>query len=499
METIHTLAEGMQLIHNGNHVFTVSKQLSEAFKSGDRLLFIEDHNEPIHIPIEATELVAKEINLAQEGFYHLSQASDDNIDIFFQAFARNLADDAIWNTIKKINEDDVKTAERNQKSTTRLIADDTCRKNMIEGLKQFQNQPINRHSTMNTVTHETWSVELLKNPLGIVGFVFEGRPNVIADATGVLKSGNAVVFRVGQDALNTAKAIMDFALYPALDEASLSRNCIRLLNHPSRATAWALFSNKKLNLAVARGSGFAVKVLGSIANQHGVPVSLHGTGGAWMMTSKSTNLERLHDAIIGSLDRKVCNTLNTLCILKETASSVIPVVIEALETAGKLLNQSPKIHVETQSLDYFTKEQREQTISVYRASGNQTEKQYEPIQKDFLGTEWEWEKTPEVTLVVVESVSEAIQLFNMYSPQFVASFITEDETEFNTFFKTINAPFVGNGMTRWVDGQYALLAPELGLSNWESGRLLARSAILSGDSIYTTRLKMIQKDSKLRR
>jgi glutamate-5-semialdehyde dehydrogenase len=175
------------------------------------------------------------------------------------------------------------------------------------------------------------------------------------------------------------------------------------------------------------------------------------------------------------------------------------VVIEALEKAGRLLNQSPKIHVETQSLDYFTKEQHEQTISVYRASGNQTESQYEPIQKDLLGTEWEWEKTPEVTLVVVESVSEAIQLFNTYSPQFVASFITEDETEFNTFFKTINAPFVGNGMTRWVDGQYALLAPELGLSNWESGRLLARSAILSGDSIYTTRLKMIQKDSKLRR
>ena len=107
-----------------------------------------------------------------------------------------------------------------------------------------------------------------------------------------------------------------------------------------------------------------------------------------------------------------------------------------------------------------------------------------------LGTEWEWEKTPEITLIVVESIDEAIKLYNTYSPQFVASLITQNETELTHFFNHINAPFVGNGMTRWVDGQYALLAPELGLSNWENGRLLARSAILSGDSIYTTRLKI---------
>ena len=54
-------------------------------------------------------------------------------------------------------------------------------------------------------------------------------------------------------------------------------------------------------------------------------------------------------------------------------------------------------------------------------------------------------------------------------------------------------------MTRWVDGQYALHSPELGLSNWEAGRFLARSAILSGDSVYTTRIKMNQVDIGLKR
>jgi len=62
-----------------------------------------------------------------------------------------------------------------------------------------------------------------------------------------------------------------------------------------------------------------------------------------------------------------------------------------------------------------------------------------------------------------------------------------------------NAGFVGDGMTRWVDGQYALNRPELGLSNWEHGRLLARGGVLAGDSVYTIRTRMQQKDPGLHR
>ena len=57
------------------------------------------------------------------------------------------------------------------------------------------------------------------------------------------------------------------------------------------------------------------------------------------------------------------------------------------------------------------------------------------------------------------------------------------------FYDTVDAPFVGNGFTRWVDGQFALDQPELGLSNWQYGRLFARSGVLSGDSVYTVRLR----------
>jgi len=499
MKKLTTLTEGMQLIHNGNQIYTVTQELSNNFKEGDKLIFIPDSNEPIHIPKFATDLVAKEIKLAKEGFYELASATDEQINTFFDQFSTNLANDTIWKKIQTINHDDIKVAKEKKKSTTRLEANDTCRNNMIEGLQQFKNQPLKRLSKIQTISHDTWSVELLKNPLGVVGFVFEGRPNVIADATGVLKSGNTVVFRVGQDALQTAKAIMELALYPALDQANLSRNCIRLLDHTSRATAWALFSNKNLNLAVARGSGHATRVLGNIAYQHGVPVSLHGTGGAWMMTSESTDPQRLQDAIIGSLDRKVCNTLNTICILKSHQETLLSATFNALEKAGKNLNESYKVHIESNSLTYISNDKINLKINVTRATGTQQEKQFETIDITKIGTEWEWEKTPEITLIIVESIDEAIKLYNTYSPQFVASLITQNETELTHFFNHINAPFVGNGMTRWVDGQYALLAPELGLSNWENGRLLARSAILSGDSIYTTRLKMIQKESNLKR
>ena len=64
---------------------------------------------------------------------------------------------------------------------------------------------------------------------------------------------------------------------------------------------------------------------------------------------------------------------------------------------------------------------------------------------------------------------------------------------------TVDAPFVGDGFTRWVDGQYALGTPELGLSNWEGGRLLGRGGILSGDGVHTVRYRTVVADADLHR
>jgi glutamate-5-semialdehyde dehydrogenase len=134
-----------------------------------------------------------------------------------------------------------------------------------------------------------------------------------------------------------------------------------------------------------------------------------------------------------------------------------------------------------------------------RPQGEVEEPLAETLPRDALGHEWEWEQTPEITLCVVRNVDEAVELFNTQSPQFVASLISEEPAAHDRFFRAINAPFVGNGFTRWVDGQYALRRPELGLSSWQFGRLFGRGGILTGDGVYTIRLRVKQTDPDVHR
>jgi glutamate-5-semialdehyde dehydrogenase len=325
--------------------------------------------------------------------------------------------------------------------------------------------------------------------LGVVGFVFEGRPNVLADATGVLRSGNSVVFRIGSDALGTARALMELALTPALRDAGLPESSVVLVPNAEHAAGWALCSDARLSLAVARGSGPSVALLGALAQQAGVPVSLHGTGGAWLMVAESAAEPAFERVVCASLDRKVCNTLNTCCILRSRAAQLLPAFLRALERAGARSNQSYKLHVAKGSEAYVPAELFQNRVTVQRAAGPQSEAQAELLPIDALGHEWEWEKTPEVTLLIVDSVADAVQTFNRHSPRFVASLLSEDAAEHTRFFDQIDAPFVGDDMTRWVDGQVALKKPELGLSNWQFGRLFGRGGILSGDTVYTVRTR----------
>jgi glutamate-5-semialdehyde dehydrogenase len=135
-------------------------------------------------------------------------------------------------------------------------------------------------------------------------------------------------------------------------------------------------------------------------------------------------------------------------------------------------------------------------VPITRAGGEVDEPKAELIADSDLGIEWEWEESPEVTLKLVDDVDEAVGLFNTQSPRFAASAVSE---EHERFWQTIDAPFVGNGFTRWVDGQYALGLPELGLSNWQFGRLFGRGGVMSGDSVYTVRTRAVQDDPEIGR
>jgi len=355
---------------------------------------------------------------------------------------------------------------------------------------------VSGEGSLNSVTHDGWTVTEERAPLGVIGFVFEGRPNVFADASGVLRGGNTVVFRIGSDALGTARALMNHIIGPAIRQAGLPDGCIELLDSPEHAAGWALFADSRLSLAVARGSGEAVAELGAIAQQSGVPVSLHGTGGAWMIVAEGADLGRLGNVVRHSLDRKVCNTLNVVCVVRSGATEALPVIERAAWEAASFRGVQPRIHAVGDAMNVLSEPE---LIEVHRAHGIVTEPSVSRININDLGREFEWENSPEFSVVLVDSVDHACDLFNEYSPQFVVSCISENVADHETVWQRCNAPFVGDGFTRWVDGQFALLRPELGLSNWQNGRLFARGGVLSGDSAFTVRLRVTQSDSTLHR
>jgi glutamate-5-semialdehyde dehydrogenase len=479
----------MRVIVAGDRVMPVPAAMAERFRPGDSIVYSDATDELLLIPSAEKQVAARAVSEAAAAFQQMRAVRDEQVNLFYSRFAHHLASESIWSGILHANRIDVEDARRRERSTTRLVASDRLRQGMIDGLLGWSALRSTRGRVIETIEHSGWAVDLVTAELGVVAFVFEGRPNVLADATGVLKGGNTVVFRIGRDALRTASAIMETALVPALSEAGLPSGAVRLVQSTEHAAGWALFGDRRLSLAVARGSGPAVAALGSLARQAGVPVSLHGTGGAWLIATAQTAVGDLERNVMLSLDRKVCNTLNVCCIPRAQAEWLLPAFLRGIAKAGERRRQAFKLHVVAGDETTWTSELFERRIAVVRAEGVVEEPQAELIAERELGREWEWEETPEVTLKLVDGLDHAVRLFNAYSPQFVASLISPDPVEQRQFFEAINAPFVGDSHTRWVDGQLALRRPELGLSNWEYGRLLGRGGVLSGDGIYTIRTR----------
>jgi glutamate-5-semialdehyde dehydrogenase len=493
------LTPGMAIPFGGDRITYVPADLAARFVAGDRLVVVQETGALLHIPAALHGAAAAAVSRAHAAFEAMRFVADDQVSAFFEAFAARLESEAAWAAIAAANRADVAAASARGRSTTRLEAGEAMRRDMISGLRGWRDAPSGRGRVLERQTHRGWSVEQIVAPLGVVGFVFEGRPNVFADATGVLRGGNAVVFRIGSDALGTARAIVAEALDPAIAEAGLPEGAATLLDQADHAAGWALFGDRRLALAVARGSGPAVAQLGAVARQSGLPVSLHGTGGAWLVADVSADAVRFAATVEHSLDRKVCNTLNVCCIARPRAADLVPAFLDALRRAGERRGHGCKLHVAEGDEGYLPADWRDARTRVRRAGGDSDEALVEVLALDDLGREWEWEETPEVSLAIVEDVDEAVRLFNRYSPQFDASLIAEDPLAQQRFFEGVNAPFVGDGFTRWVDGQYAFERPELGLSNWEHGRLFARGGVLSGDSVFTIRTRARQEDPGLRR
>ena len=273
-DRLERLEAGQPVVYGGDRIARVSEDLAREFAPGDRLVVVQDTGALLRIPAADHALADAAVTAAHQAF-----------------------------RIAAANSDDVAAAGGQGRSTTRLVLSDRMRGDMVAGLRTWRDMPSERDQLIDGVEHPGWRVERRRAPLGVIGFVFEGRPNVFADATGVLRGGNTVVFRIGRDALGTAIAIHEQALVPALADAGLPLGAAALLASPSRATGYAMFSHPRLALAVVRGSGPAVAELGAVARQAGVPVSLHGTGGAWLVAGVGADPDRFAAAGTRSLDR----------------------------------------------------------------------------------------------------------------------------------------------------------------------------------------------------
>lgn len=503
---LRRLEPGQPIVFGGDRVVTVPAELAAAFEPGDALLVDERAGDLLHVPGPARRAARDAVTAAVDAALLLGAVDDAAVDRFFHGFADRLEDDAVFAPIAEANTRDLDAARARGRSTTRLTLTDRMRSDMIAGLRGWTVIGAGRGAVLEQHQHAGWTLEQVRDRLGVVAFVFEGRPNVVADACGVLRGGNAVVFRIGSDALGTAVALMEHAVAPALAEAGLPAGAVSLVASAERAAGWALFADERLALAVARGSGPAVDQLGGIARRQGTPVSLHGTGGAWMLITARADADRVRATVRASLDRKVCNTLNVCCIERRAADVLVPVVLAALEDAAGARGTEPKLHVLVRDADERVAVTRlvgpgwfDRTVAIARAGGSVPEVRAEELDVAELGIEWEWEDSPELTLAIVDDLDEAIELCNAHSARFIVSVISEDAADHDRAWRTLDAPFVGDGFTRWVDGQYALTTPELGLSNWQGGRLFGRGGILTGDAIATVRTRMRQTDQDVAR
>jgi glutamate-5-semialdehyde dehydrogenase len=428
---------------------------------GDRMVPLAEFGELLVISKAAAEAAGHAVAKASAALAALSAVSDQAVARFFEEFAARLEDETAFAEVRRANQADVAAAKARGRAVGRLELSERMRLDMIAGLRGWASLPSRVGEVIEKRQGAGYVIERRRAPLGVVAFVFEGRPNVFADAAGVVQNRNAAVFRIGGDALATAIAIEEHALRPALLAAGLPEGALTLVRSKEHAAAHALFSERAVRLAVARGSGRTVALLGAIAKQHGIPASLHGIGGAWMFVEASASPELLKNAVRFSLDRKVCNTLNVLVLERAAVEKLGP------HLAGVLRELSAKVAVVPGSEGIVP--------------GSST------IAEAELGKEWEWEGTPELSLVVARDFAHAVALINQYSPRFVASILSEREGAFESFYAAVEAPYVSNAFTRWVDGQWAWHRPELGLTNWETGRLLGRSGFLSGDDLTSVR------------
>lgn len=309
---------------------------------------------------------------------------------------------------------------------------------MSEGLRQIAALPDPIGEVLDGWTRPNGlQIQRLRVPLGVIGIIYESRPNVTADAAGLcLKAGNACILRGGSEALNSNVAIARL-LSEAAKSAGLPAESVQLIATADREAARELMRmNGLVDVLIPRGGAGLIK---SVVENSTVPVIETGTGNCHTFVDASADFDTALDIVMNAKVSRpsVCNALETLLVHDVIAEEFLPTAAERLQGAGVELRGCER-----------TRE----------------------ILPDILpATEEDWQTEYSALILavkVVESLDEAIRHINIYGTRHSEAILTEDYTSGQRFTQEVDAAAVYvNASTRFTDGYEFGFGAEVGISN----------------------------------
>ena len=281
-------------------------------------------------------------------------------------------------------------------------------------------------------------------PLGVLGIIYEARPNVTADAAALcVKSGNACILRGGKEAINSNKAVAA-VFREALGKAGLPENCVQLITDTSRETAAEFMKlDKYVDVLIPRGGA---GLINAVLTQATVPVIQTGTGNCHVYVDKAADLDMAEKIVVNAKTQRpsVCNAMETLLVHIDVANEFLPRICR------ELIARNVELRVCKKSKKILT------------AAGFDAE-----TLKDAAETDWATEYDDLILAVkVVDSLEEAIEHISTYTTHHSEAIVTRDYNAASEFQLSIDAACVYvNASTRFTDGFEFGLGAEIGISN----------------------------------
>ena len=273
-------------------------------------------------------------------------------------------------------------------------------------------------------------------PLGVIGIIYEARPNVTSDAAGLcLKSGNVVILRGGSEAINSNIAVVK-ALSEGIKEAGLPAECVQLVEDTSREVASQMMRlNDYIDVLIPRGGAGLIQ---AVVQNSTVPVIETGTGNCHVYVDSEADLEMAKNIVINAKTSRpaVCNAEEKLLVNAAVAEEFIPVIVKALREKNVEIRGD------------------ERTMKIVADINEATEEDWGKEYTDYI-----------ISIKIVDTLEEAINHINKYGTGHSEAIVTKNYNNSRTFLQKVDAAAVYvNASTRFTDGEEFGFGAEIGIS-----------------------------------